>query len=101
MFVNTTNRTDAIEIMDDLSMSGAVLCDTLDKLDTINKWLGGNAVTLNGIKKLVRNHPKSNELTIIDLGCGGGGMLRKIANYGRKNGYRFKLIGVDANEHII
>lgn len=101
IFINTTNRTDAIEIMDDLSMGGAMLCDTLDKLDAINKWLGGNVVTLNGIKKILKDHSKKKPLTIVDLGCGGGGMLRQIAKYGRKNGYSFKLIGVDANEHII
>ena len=101
IIVNTAERTDAIEIMDDLSMSGAMLCDTLDKLDAINKWLGGNAVTLNGIKKLIKGHAKNKPLTLIDLGCGGGGMLRKIAKYGRENGYSFTLIGVDANEHII
>ena len=47
--VNTTYRTDAVEIMDDFSMSGELLIDTLNKLDNINKWLGGNAITLNGI----------------------------------------------------
>jgi 2-polyprenyl-3-methyl-5-hydroxy-6-metoxy-1,4-benzoquinol methylase len=100
-FVNTTYRSDAIEIMDDLSMSGELLTDTLYKLDSINKWLGGNAITLNGIKKLLKNYPKGKVLTIMDLGCGSGDMLRKVANYGRKEGYVFKLIGVDANEFII
>ena len=100
-FVNTTYRTDAIEIMDDFSMSGEILIDTLNKLDSINKWLGGNVITLNGIKKLLKNHPKKEELTIIDLGCGSGDMLRRVAEYGKNEGYIFKLIGVDANEFII
>jgi len=101
IFVNTTHRSDAIEIMDDLDMSGDVLLDTLDKLDTINKWLGGDAVTFNGIKKLLKKQPKNKPFTIIDLGCGGGGMLRKVADYGKEHGYVFKLIGVDANQHIV
>ena len=100
-FINTTYRSDAVEIMDDLSMTGEVLTDTLHKLDSINKWLGGNAITLNGIKKLLKNHPKKEVLTIIDLGCGSGDMLRQVAKYGKKKGYIFKLIGVDANEFII
>src|SRR5690606_29908131 len=37
--------------------------------------------------------------TIIDLGCGGGDILRMIADYGRKEGYNFRLIGVDANKN--
>ena len=100
-FINTTYRSDAIEIMDDLSMRGDVLTDTLIKLDSINKWLGGNAITLNGIKKLIKNHPKKKTLTIVDLGCGSGDMLRNIADFGKSKGYTFKLIGIDANEFII
>jgi ubiquinone/menaquinone biosynthesis C-methylase UbiE len=84
IFIDTTYRSDAVEIMDDLSMTGEVLTDTLYKLDSINKWLGGNAITLNGIKKLLKNHPKKTALTIVDLGCGSGDMLRQVAKFGIK-----------------
>ncbi|MEQ9592196.1 MAG: methyltransferase domain-containing protein, partial [Cyclobacteriaceae bacterium] len=40
-------------------------------------------------------------LEIVDLGCGGGDMLIEIARYGRKRNIPFKLIGIDANPHII
>jgi hypothetical protein len=96
--INTTQRTDAIEIMDDFSINGRILHDTLDALANINKWLGGNKVTLNGLKKVIKNHPKNEPLTIIDLGCGGGDILRKVANYGKKEGYIFNLVGIDANK---
>ncbi len=101
IFVNTKHRSKSVEIMDDLSMGGEILLKTLDQLAVINKWLGGNAITLNGIKILLKQKPVNKELTIIDLGCGGGDMLRKVADYGRKKGYSFKLIGVDANLHTI
>ncbi len=99
--VDTKERSNTIEIMDDLSMSGEVLLKTLDQLAIINKWLGGNAITINGIKKLLEKHTLSKPLTIIDLGCGGGDMLRKVADYGRRKGYIFNLIGVDANVHTV
>lgn len=98
LLINTKKRTDAIEIMDDFSINGHVLHRTLDTLADINKWLGGNIVTMNGLKKVIKNHPKKEPLTIIDLGCGGGDILRKVANYGKKEGYIFKLIGIDANK---
>ena len=97
--VNTTHRTEADEIMDDFSIEGPILDDALDKLATINKLLGGNIVTLNGLKKLLKNRPKTIPLIIVDLGCGGGDILRSIAKYGRKEGYNFQLIGVDANKN--
>jgi 2-polyprenyl-3-methyl-5-hydroxy-6-metoxy-1,4-benzoquinol methylase len=98
LLINTKQRTDATEIMDDFSISGKILYKTLDTLANINKWLGGNKVTLYGLKKLIKNHPKNEPITIIDLGCGGGDILRKVSEYGKKEGYLFKLIGIDANK---
>ncbi len=87
--------------MDDFSMKGELLRDTLDKLGQINKWLGGNHITLNGISHLLKNQPKDKTYKIIDLGCGHGDILRLIANFGRKKGYKFQLIGIDANQDTI
>ncbi len=98
LLVSTKYRTEETEIMDDFSINGYLLRDTLDKLASINKWLGGNKATINGLKKLIKYHPKSQPLTIIDLGCGGGDILRDIAKLGKKEGYKFKLTGIDANQ---
>ncbi|WP_375325382.1 methyltransferase domain-containing protein [Flagellimonas sp. GZD32] len=87
--------------MDDFSMKGELLRDSLDKLGKINKWLGGNHVTLDGLRQLLKNQPKEKVYTIVDLGCGHGDILRLIADYGRKNNFSFNLIGIDANEDAI
>lgn len=87
--------------MDDFSMKGELLRDTLDKLGKINKWLGGNHVTLDGLRQLLKNQPKDKTYTIVDLGCGHGDILRLIADYGRKHEYSFNLIGIDANQDAI
>jgi len=99
--VNTKYRTREVELMDDFTMTGKLLANTLDQLANINKWLGGNSITLSGLKKLLKNESKSRPITIIDLGCGNGDMLRKVADYGKKQGYNFKLIGIDANEYTV
>jgi len=101
LFVDTTYRSNEPELMDDFSMKGELLRDTLDKLGKINKWLGGNHVTLNGLKKVLIDQPKKKLITIIDLGCGHGEILRLIGDYGRQEGYKFKLIGIDANQDAI
>ncbi|MBP92691.1 MAG: methyltransferase [Flavobacteriaceae bacterium] len=101
MLIDTTYRSHTIEIMDNLDLSGDVLIDALDQLATINKLLGGNQVTLNGLKKILEGQPKDKTISIIDLGCGSGDMLRIVADYGRKNGYTFKLLGIDANQATI
>ena len=87
--------------MDDFDMEGTLLRDTLDKLGAINKWLGGNAITINGIAKLLNKAPKTQTYRILDLGCGHGDMLRLVAKMGRQKGYTFELIGIDANQDTI
>lgn len=98
ILIDTKQRTNDAEIMDDFSINGDILYQTLDTLASINKWLGGNNVTITGLKKVLINHPKDHPITIIDLGCGGGDLLRRISKYGKKNGYTFKLVGIDANK---
>ena len=95
--VDTSHRSSEMEIMDDFTMEGVLFRDTLDKLEIINRFLGGNSVTINGLKKLIKNHPKNKTITIVDLGCGNGDILRDISKFGRKNNYSFKLVGIDAN----
>lgn len=100
-FISTKRRTDKEELMDNFSIGGDLLRDTLDKLEKINRWLGGNLMTVKTLKKVLKNHPKEKELTIADIGCGHGDILRDVAKFGRKNGYKMKLIGMDANPTAI
>ena len=95
--VDTSHRSSEMEIMDDFTMEGVLFRDTLDKLEIINRLLGGNSVTINGLKNLLKNQSKNKTITIVDLGCGNGDILRDVAKFGRKNNYSFNLIGIDAN----
>lgn len=99
--VSTKYRSHQEEIMDDLDYNGPKLHDSLDKMAQINKWLGGNKVTLNGLTKLLKHHPNNKPITIVDLGCGGGDLLRQIYHFGKRHKYNFMLIGIDANPNTI
>lgn len=101
MFVSTKYRSNQSEIMDDLDMTGEVLIKTLDQLASINKWLGGNKITLDGVQSLLKNFSENRTIKIVDLGCGNGDMLRKVADFGRKYGFKFDLVGLDANQATI
>ena len=101
MFLNTKLRTNKYEEMDDFSMKGEILRDALDKIANINQLLGGNRLTLCGVQKLIRNISNKEIITILDVGCGNGDMLRKLAHYGYKNNLNFQLIGIDANNFTI
>ena len=101
MLVNTKYRSNAPEIMDDFAMEGEILRDALDKIAKINQLLGGNHLTLQGVQELIGKLPKTTEYTIVDVGCGNGDMLRRLADYGLKHKFNFRLIGIDANNFTI
>ena len=92
-------RTSDEEIMDDFYLKGDELRKTLRDLEKINKWLGGNRISLAGIRKLLNDH--SEPVRILDVGCGNGSMLREVAEFGRINNMKFELLGIDANEYSI
>lgn len=95
-------RSNETELMDDLESSGEVIGQTLRELETINKWLGGNHVTINGLDMLMqKTKAEARNLTIVDLGCGGGDMLMLIADWARKRKQSIQLIGIDANPNIV
>lgn len=97
-----SKRSNEIEVMDDLTCSGAVVSQTLVELEIINTWLGGNAVTMSGLKTLLSSTSNTNKtLKIADVGCGGGDMLKLLASYFKKKSLKAELTGIDANPNII
>ncbi len=89
------------ELMDDLDSGGEIIDQTLRELETINRLLGGNHVTINGLEKLLQNHIKAEPIVIADLGCGGGDIMMLIAKWARKTGHKIELKGYDANANIV
>jgi ubiquinone/menaquinone biosynthesis C-methylase UbiE len=87
--------------MDDLQCKGQVVDQSLHELDVINKWLGGNQVTIDSISSLLDSTDKQRELVIADIGCGSGDMVTRIARWGSEAGRQLKVIGIDANPNII
>ncbi len=94
-------RTSRKEIMDDFNLQGVEMQELLTDLKRVNKMLGGNAITLKGINELLKDQYTNNTLTILDIGCGDGEMLRQCAQWAHKKGVNVNLIGIDANAHIL
>ena len=94
-------RSDQAEIMDDFQLQGDEMKKLLTDLDRVNRYLGGNQITLSGLSTLLKGQPKDRTYHILDLGCGDGQLLRRCARWGKQRGYRFHCLGVDANAHIL
>ena len=87
------------EQLDNLEIGGARLAKTLDGLSIINRFLGNTNTTFTAVKPILIQ--AETTLTVIDLGCGGGDNLRKIANWCSKKSIRVRLIGIDGNLNIL
>ena len=82
------------ELMDDLDYKGEDLGVTLKELDFINRWLGGDRISMSAFRTMFRSH---NIKTIADLGCGSGTFLKKV----QEKFPGISCSGVDANPAII
>ena len=98
-----SKRSDGVEIMDDLNCSGEVVDQTLIELEFINKWLGGNAVTISGLHVLLSKKKlfSNGEIKVADLGCGGGDMLKLLSTHFEREKLTAQFVGIDANPNII
>ena len=47
------SRSEEEEIMDDFDLQGPNLKEPCEDLDKVNKWLGGNEITLEGVEKVI------------------------------------------------
>jgi SAM-dependent methyltransferase len=70
----------------------------MQELDFINTWLGGHAITINGVKKLWQGE---KQLHICEIGCGGGDNIRAIAKWASSKKIQVSFTGIDINPHCI
>ena len=99
MLTKFTNRSYELELLDAPYIPKELLFKNLRELDVVNRLLGGHAITLSGIKKLVTD--KNKIYRIVDIGCGGGDAMKQIAKWTKKNNFKVELIGVDMNADAI
>ncbi len=71
--------------------------DCLRSLRNVNRWLLGYRPTLAWLQRLPRG-PR-NPIHILDVGSGGGDLLRQIAVWARRRSIAVKLTGIDLNPH--
>lgn len=87
------------ELLDADDIPFADIRRNMQELDFINTWLGGHAITLKGLKKLLP--AKNRELYVVEIGCGGGDNLRVIRDWLRTKDVNYRLAGIDINPDCI
>ncbi len=97
---NLSYRSTQKELIDDLSLDNDALRQNLEELALINTYLGGNQVTIGGLKQLLKGRTMAH-LHLADIGCGGGDMLKLMASWLAKQKQKATLWGIDANDFMI
>jgi ubiquinone/menaquinone biosynthesis C-methylase UbiE len=90
-----SKRSTLPEKMDQPDVAEHEIQQALRELETVNTRLGGYSVILHALNKL--QLPKET-IKIADFGCGGGDVLRVIANWAKAKGIEGKLTGIDWNK---
>jgi SAM-dependent methyltransferase len=69
----------------------------LRSLEQVNRWLLGYRPTLTWLEHLPGDHHEP--VHIVDVGSGGGDLLRQIAGWAQRRGTAVQLTGIDLNPH--
>lgn len=93
--INLTNRSYTKELLDGDDVPFADIQQIMKELNTINKYLGGHAITIAGVKALIAGNMLNKPICICEIGCGGGDNLRAIEFYCRKNNIPVTFVGID------
>ena len=73
--------------------------ECLVDLAQVNRLTLSYRPTLHFLDRLIEVQPSSKPLHIIDVGCGGGDMLRHIATWAKHRGVTIVLTGIDLNPY--
>jgi SAM-dependent methyltransferase len=95
-----SRRSAQTEILDG-PVSTADLAEILRDLARFNGIMQGHRPVLNWLDRAVKDVPRERLLTLLDIGCGYGDLLRAIRNWARRHGRPVRLIGVDLSERVI
>jgi SAM-dependent methyltransferase len=71
----------------------------LSDLAQVNRLTLASRPTLHWLDQLIAAHPQSRPLRIVDVGFGGGDMLRRIARWADRRGIAVELTGIDLNPY--
>lgn len=99
LFLSNRNET-LVEWMDRDDCDRTLLQNTYRQFTRINKLLSGwKGIYKSHIKPVIKNN--STKTTILDIGCGGGDILRLLDSLAKADGFQVDFTGIDPDRRSI
>jgi len=96
--MNLHTRSNKKELLDANDIPFDDIRQNMKELDFINTWLGGHGITIDGFLQLLQNR---KNITICEIGCGGGDNLAAVVKWCNKNNIGIKCIGIDIKQECL
>lgn len=103
IFTPLESRSEREELLDSPGHAPKLIADNLADMRRVNKWLGGVTLTRWGIERLLqsRTNGVSNELDILDVGCGCGDIPLAIRAWLNRRALSSRISAVDISPEVI
>jgi len=99
--INLAERSYKKELLDTDTIPFDDIKQNMKELNTINTVLGGHAISIKGIQKIISNHKVEKPITICEIGCGGGDNLNALQKWCNKKNIKVTFIGIDIKKECI
>ena len=96
--IDLSHRSNTKELMDGDDISFEAMAQTLKELNIVNSRLGGHAITIRGVERLLTDY---DTVKICEIGCGGGDNLFAIYKYCVRKSIPVVFTGIDLNPECI
>lgn len=97
---DSARRSAQNEILDGRVDAGE-LAKILADLARFNGAMMGHRPVLQWLNRATKNIPTEQPLTLLDIGCGYGDLLRAVRRWANKRGRPMTLIGVDLSPQVV
>lgn len=96
--MNLQQRSYTKELLDNDAIPFEDIKRNMQELNFINTWLGGHQITIKGLQQFTKN---LKEISVCEIGCGGGDNLTAIVKWCHKKKITVQCTGIDIKEECI
>ncbi len=90
-------RASGPEILDADDVGPELFGRVMDDLASVSRVMLAHGPTIGFLQRATRTLPRGATISILDVGCGEGDLLRRIRRWTDRRGFEARLCGVDLN----